>query len=113
MKILTVCQGGNVRSVMARYLLNYKYGFDCLACGWEPNTDETKAMLFEWADTIIPMQPEFIEKIPAKYHDKIKVVFETGPDKWGLNADLMAVVDGLIQEAFAADNATAPAQENS
>lgn len=100
MKILTVCQGGNVRSVMARYLLNYKYGFDALACGWEPNSAETKEMLFEWADIIIPMQAEFVDKIPEKYRDKVQFVLDTGPDRWGLNAELMQTVDGLLQQVL-------------
>lgn len=83
---------------MARLLLNYKYGQDALACGWEPNSDETKAMLYEWADMIVPMQAEFVERIPERYRDKVKVVLEVGPDRWGVNHDLMALVDGLLSQ---------------
>lgn len=108
MKILTVCQGGNVRSVMARFLLNYKYGLDALACGWEPNSDETKAMLYAWADVIVPMQKEFVDKIPAEYHQKIKFILDIGPDRWGLNADLMQVVDGLLSRIVQSNPEPAP-----
>lgn len=105
-RVLTVCQGGNVRSVMARFLLNYKYGLDALACGWEPNTDDTKTMLFEWADVIIPMQAEFVEKIPEKYRGKVAVVLDVGPDRWGLNQDLLETVDGLLQQALGKEQRT-------
>jgi predicted protein tyrosine phosphatase len=99
-RILTVCQGGNVRSVMARFLLNYKYGFDALACGWEPNTDETKTMLYEWADIIIPMHDDFAAKIPEQFRSKIRTTLHLGDDVWGLNSDLLNKTDALIGQWF-------------
>lgn len=97
-RVLTVCQGGNVRSVMARFLLNYKYGFDALACGWEPNSDETKTMLYEWADIIVPMNKDFSEKIPAEFRGKITAILHLGDDVWGLNSDLLEKTDKLIAD---------------
>ena len=96
-RVLTVCQGGNVRSVMMRYLFNYKYGLDCLACGWEPNTVETKRMLFDWADMVICMQDGIREKLPEDVQTKA-VTWDIGDDVWGLNADLMEVCDSVIQQ---------------
>lgn len=72
MKILTICRGGQVRSVALKYLLHYSnYGqHDVLACGVESNTQETREMLYEWADIIIVMTPEFAKFVPEKYHTK-------------------------------------------
>lgn len=84
MKILTMCRGGNVRSVTLAYLFKYKYNIDSLACGWERNSPETNEMLFEWADLIITVEPYILtEKIPNKYHYKAKV-YDIGEDVWGL-----------------------------
>ncbi len=102
MKILTVCQGGNVHSVMARFILNYHIEphQDCLAMGWEPNSEETKTMLYEWADCIVPMESDIFNKIPEQYRWKVGAVLDVGPDRWGLNSDLLNLVGNL---AFSID----------
>ena len=82
---------------MMRYLFNYKYGIDCLACGWEPNTPETKRMLFDWADNIICMEEGIKEKLPDDVQEKT-FTWNIGPDVWGLNGDLMKVCDDVIQD---------------
>lgn len=107
-RILTVCQGGNVRSVTLRFLLNYKYGFDALACGWEPNTDDTRRMLYEWADVIIVCEASFAELLPLDVRGKVNV-FEIGPDVWGmsLHPELVEICDNLIQQWVAAHSAAA------
>lgn len=93
MKILCVCQGGNVRSVTLAYILKYQYGQDALAVGWEPNSTETKNLLYKWADVIILVEDQFKKHIPKRFHKKLRVV-EIGPDRWfmSLHPDLM---DGL------------------
>ncbi len=70
MKVVTMCQGGHVRSVGLKYKLTYEYGHEVLACGWESNTPETRAMLFNWADVIVIMQSKFEQYIPAEFHNK-------------------------------------------
>lgn len=99
MKILAVCQGGNVRSVTLAYILKYERGLDALACGWEPNTEETKDMLYNWADRIVVMQTEFKDKIPEQYRDKV-VTCDVGPDRWGrsLDSDLGNVIRERLDE---------------
>ncbi len=66
-KIVTICRGGNVRSVGAKYILHYKYGHDVIACGYESNTQETREMLYDWADYIIIMSKDFEQYVPDKY----------------------------------------------
>jgi len=68
-RIVTMCQGGHVRSVALKYLLKYEHGHDVIACGWESNPLSTREMLFEWADFIVIMQPEFVRYVPKEYHN--------------------------------------------
>lgn len=86
MKYLCVCEGGNVRSVTLAYILKDERGLEALAMGWKPNSDETKQMLYEWADTIIVMQAAFEDKIPQEYRGKV-IVCDVGPDRWGRSLD--------------------------
>lgn len=87
MKVLTMCQGGHVRSVALKYLLKYVYGHDVLACGWESNTQETREMLYRWADVIVIMQPEMEQYVPQEHHnagDRRKLLcYDVGPDNYG------------------------------
>jgi hypothetical protein len=81
LKLLTMCQGGNSRSVSLAYLLKYVYGHDALACGWEKNDVKTRNMLCKWADRIFIMQAEFERFIPKKYKEKV-TAYDVGPDIW-------------------------------
>lgn len=78
MKILTVCHGGNSRSVAMAYMLKVQ-GHDALACGVGPNSEETKRVLYNWADLIVLMSAEFLPWIPKEFMKKT-VVVEVGPD---------------------------------
>jgi predicted protein tyrosine phosphatase len=82
MKILTVCQGGHVRSVGLKYLLRYKYGHDVLACGWEANSQETRDMLCEWADKVILLDKDFEKYINPKFKSKL-FCYHVGNDIFG------------------------------
>lgn len=99
MKILTICQGGNVRSVGLAYILKYQLGHDALAMSWEKNSLDTKKLLFEWADKIILMEKRAEEHIPDGYKDKIQV-FDIGPDRWlnSLHPDLHKTISSRIDE---------------
>ena len=101
-----MCQGGHVRSVGLKYLLRYGgYNCDVLACGWEGNTEATRRMLYGWADTIIVMQKQFADHVPAEFHtnaDGSRKLFcyDVGEDRFGnpfhpeLQATLKALVEG-------------------
>ena len=106
MKILTVCQGGNCRSVGLKDLLGGTVipRPDVLACGWQWNTPETREMLYAWADLIIVMQPYIAEHVPEKYHNNPNgtrrlYCFDVGPDVWGMaqHPELRAKLVALCQ----------------
>lgn len=96
-KILTMCSGGNVRSVGLRYLLHYKYGHRVLACGQDANTQEDREMLYKWADYIIVMSEEYRKFVPAEYNNKT-FIYEVGPDRFGyaFHPELLQICDQLI-----------------
>ena len=85
MKILTVCQGGLVRSVAMKHMLFYYDGLhhDAVPCGLESNTPDTIALLARWADRIIVMQPHFADH-PALKDFKEKILrCDVGEDTYG------------------------------
>lgn len=89
MKILTVCEGGTVRSVgLARYLKKVcDPGHDALAASWRRNTRDTMIMLCEWAELIIIVEPQDRVQLPVRYRadgaaaDKVKVC-DVGRDRY-------------------------------
>lgn len=99
MKMLTMCQGGNSRSVGCGYLLKYRYGIDTIACGWEKNSPETIKMLCEWANHIIVMEEAFKQYVPEKFHAKLSVM-DVGPDKWcnSLHPDLLETLEPMLKQ---------------
>ena len=105
-KLLSLCEGGNVRSVACAYLLKTKYGCDAIAASWHYNSRETLALLFKWADNIVIMQPQFKDYVPDKFHDKI-VVVDVGPDIWGdpAHPDLIKKCDAILWEYAKLDKA--------
>ena len=96
-KILTLCAGGNVRSVGLRYLLHYKYGHEVLACGQDANNLETREMLCKWADYVIPVTQEYAKFVPVEYSNKI-IVYEIGEDRfsYAFHPELIQICDNLI-----------------
>lgn len=115
MKILTVCQGGTVRSVaLARMLkdedVREKYSYpgeahDAIAASWQWNGHGTLLMLCAWADLIVVMEPKHQEHLPPSYRlgrvlsKKVKVC-DVGPDHFGncFNEDLMKMCIAWIKE---------------
>lgn len=99
MKILTVCFGGNVRSVgMARFLKTQR-GHDAIAMGWAYNSTETKAMLFAWADLIIVMTERMLVQVPPPLHDKTRVC-DVGDDRYHnhMHPDLQAQCKAWVEK---------------
>jgi hypothetical protein len=54
---------------------------DAIAAAWRYNSKETLAMLSEWADCIVVMQPGGVKYLAEQFRQKIKVC-DVGPDRW-------------------------------
>ena len=80
-KFLTVCEGGNVRSVSMAFTLKHYFRQDAIAFSHAVNSDEILKILADWADYIIVMQPKFADRFGA-WKPKLRVV-DVGPDRWG------------------------------
>jgi predicted protein tyrosine phosphatase len=98
MKILTICRGGQVRSVAAKFALT-QYGHDVLAIGWQNNSKETLNMLCEWADYIVVMKDEFCKEIPDKFEHKM-ICYHVGPDRFGyaFHPELQQMIHHMIKK---------------
>lgn len=95
MKILAICQRGNVRSVNLAYILKDERKFkDVIAIGIETTTQETLNMLGDWADKIYIVGEKTIkDQIPIEFQSKI-IWLDIGKDVWGNfpNAQLLAIL---------------------
>lgn len=80
MKILTVCDQGNNRSVQFAHLLKY-WKHDTIPAGLMTNSKETLEMLYKWADIIILTEDKQITDIPIEYRQKVKL-FDVGEDNY-------------------------------
>lgn len=98
-KILTMCAGGNVRSVGLKYLLKYKYGHESLACGQDANSTETIDMLCNWADYVIVLTEDYKKFVPEKYKEKL-LCYDVGADRFGyaFHPELMSLCEKMIVE---------------
>lgn len=94
MKILTVCQGGVVRSVGLGRLLKDREvagrNHDVIAASWQWNSQETLLMLGRWADMVIVMQPYMVGNLPEEIRPKTQIC-DVGLDTYGnpLSPDLI------------------------
>ncbi|MBN9520849.1 hypothetical protein J0H58_20400 [bacterium] len=84
MKYLCCCQGGKVRSVAAKYILNDELGQRAvLTVGLEKTDESTVNMLCEWAELVLVVAtPEVALLVPAAHWDKV-VLLDVGPDVYG------------------------------
>lgn len=83
MRVVCMCQRGNVRSAGLAYLLkDYYGGHDAVAIGWQTAGTELKDILFKWADKIIVLEPYMVAHVPAEYKTKMSV-YDVGPDVYG------------------------------
>lgn len=66
MRILCICEHGNVRSVALAYLIKTIYGHEAIAIGRKITSPETMRMLEKWADGVIE-----VDKLvgPDVWHD--------------------------------------------
>ncbi len=80
-KFVTVCEGGNVRSVcMALHLKDGRN--EAIATGWRFTTPDTFKTLNNWADHFILMEPHFLDKVPDEIKSKCLFV-DVGVDRYG------------------------------
>lgn len=109
-RILTVCHGGNFRSVALSYVLKWNHGKEALPIGLDVAEPETLAHMCQWADRIIVVETSMCDRVPAAFHDKL-TVYDVGPDRWrnALDRELLdlfrvhAEADPLIQGRNAPD----------
>ena len=76
MKILILCNHGNVRSVALKYLIQRLYDHDVLAAGVEENSQLTLNMLQGWADKVITLTKEAHNLVPNS------IFIDVGKDIW-------------------------------
>lgn len=90
MKILVVCARGNSRSVALAWILKDHMNLDAIAMGIRAAADDTKDMLYKWADKIILVAGAFKDEIPEEYRGKLKV-WDVGEDRYfrGFEPDLL------------------------
>lgn len=84
MKVLCVCNHGNVRSVGLAYLIKtvYKGEHDVLTAGVEENSPETLKMLWEWADGVVYLTPEAKQYFLTVDAGTKSVFIDVGDDTW-------------------------------
>jgi hypothetical protein len=89
MKVLCICQKGNMRSVALAHILKTEHKLDAIAMGICTSSPDTQKMLFEWCDVMILTSKRYIELIPLEYRRKLKV-WHVGTDRWfnGYPSDL-------------------------
>ena len=85
MRILTVCNHGNIRSVAMAYLIKtiYRHEHEVIPVGIKDVSSETFIQLSKWADKIIfmdrnivPNKIEYINKAPSIF------IADVGKDIW-------------------------------
>src|SRR5512135_1017219 len=98
MKILAVCQAGNVRSVALAWNLKGK-GHEAIAVGHATSSPATLKMLSKWADKVLLAQPHFFLNVPPEARKKA-IVVNLGPDVWKdpTNPSLKRKVSKLLEE---------------
>ncbi len=81
MKILTVCNGGNCRSVTLASMIKQE-GVEAISIGVRTSTKETVKLLADWADKIIVVADgQVMKRFPNGYAYKL-IYMDIGKDKW-------------------------------
>ena len=107
MKIVTVCEQGNNRSIHAAYIMRYKRkvdggGFnDVIPIGIKTSSPELQKMLFDWAEWIILTDASFKDLIPAEYIEKLKI-WDVGEDRFmrPFNKELLALLRVYMEREY-------------
>lgn len=107
MKIVTVCEHGNKRSVHAAYLMRFKRKVDgggmndVIPIGIKTSSEDMQTMLFDWADWIILTDIRYLDLINPKYNDKMHI-WDVGEDRWPstFNKELLDLLRLRMEEDF-------------
>ena len=76
MKIVTMCQRGNYRSVRLASILREKKGYrEVINCGYTTTSLELFEMLCNWADKILTVSEDVDDAIHSEYKHKIVRIF--------------------------------------
>lgn len=102
MKILTVCAGGNCRSVTLATLLKFEWKHDAIAASVNKNGDELFNLLIAWCNRILTVDTGVHEKFLTRFpHAADKTtLLNIGQDRWGMSMhpDLVPLAHRLITE---------------
>lgn len=106
MRVLVCCAAGRVRSVTMAWCLKRRYPrVETLVCGIASTTDGNSPATIEalaaWAERIVLVEKAHIEKIPAAFREKVRVL-ELGPDIWARpwHEDLVRKCEALIAQGW-------------
>ena len=80
---LTVCEGGNCRSVSLARVLKVHHGQEAIAIGWRYATPWVWSTLGDWADYIVLMETSFQSHVPEHLKPKMRVL-DVGIDIYGV-----------------------------
>ena len=96
-RFLCVCQDGNVRSVGLAYRLHNLEGHEAVPVGWNRLTRASLDIFCAWADYIVVMQAEYVEKIHESFHPKVRIC-DVGPDRYGRHnkGELQAQLEPVV-----------------
>lgn len=99
MKIVTLCDEGNNRSVTFAFFLRRKYKAEVIPVGFLSTSRSTRKMLYDWADIIICLVPKRAHWIPEEYKAKVKVWIGVDPDIYprGFNPFLRMKARSIIE----------------
>ena len=123
MKIVTLCRGGNCRSVAAKQILQRYLKHEVIAIGADNTSADTKKLVFNWADKIVvmtePLLPYLILKVKCELeeckHDNCittldytnkSILLDVGNDIWGnpFNEELQSLIASMLNKgAFTFD----------
>lgn len=98
-RFLTMCFGGNVRSVGLARALKEQHGQEAIAVGHGFVSTPTMHMLCVWADYIMPMQDELKVYVPDQFRAKVRVI-DVGPDRYHIptHPDLQLFFSRITRE---------------
>lgn len=101
MKILTVCNGGNCRSVtLASMLKQDDKSVECLSIGVRTSSKATFRLLANWADKIVIVADGAVrKKFPEEFIDKL-IWLDIGKDKWeqAMNPNLVKLIQKELKK---------------
>lgn len=99
MKILCLCHRGNSRSVALAWILKEERGHEAIASGVDVIGEDTRKMLYDWAEKIILVDKRYEHWIPTEYRKKLWI-WDVGRDSYfnGFDKKLIKKFNRYIDE---------------